>query len=475
MRSSYTILVFILCLAFIYPFLALSFFNHPSADDYLAALPAMEWGPITSTLGWYFSWSSRYTSSFLISINPIVYKSLVGYQLTTWFLIFLLILSFYNWYKSTSRVSSSSGLFVLAVLSLITYLSTLPSVVEGFYYLNGSMCYQPANALLLLLVSWWFKEIPFRNLLWEFRSFLILGTQCFILFLLAGTNEMAMLFSLSLSGGLWLYRLIKDRKWHPGLLILFFTSLLSTALVIFSPATFYRMKASSSMQRDFLDVLINAGSGFVQFFLSWLSNPPYLLFSIAVLFIPVSKKVPEVPRYWLWTLSVLSILLSGVCFVPSFLGEGVVQGRTANAILFNFLFLYLINVVFWKRSLTDVETIDSESQINQLGLILLLGTVLIAFNSPNFKVAFSDLFSGEASSYNQERLNRIQLVESSANDSIWVQTVQHRPKTIFFGEIGDYPQPWYDSFYARYHGKKFIQLVGPGKSKQPIRNPKKDN
>lgn len=465
MRALYWFLVFILCLAFIAPFLTLSFYNHPSADDYLAALPAMEWGPITATLGWYFSWSSRYTSSLLISINPLVYKSLIGYQLTSWCLISSLFAGFYVWHRTVCQISSSIKLSVLALTSLVVYLSTVSSVVEGFYYVNGAMCYQPANALLLLLVSWWFYEIPFPDFSITIRSVLTLATQCFILFLLAGTNEMAMLFSLSLIGGLWIYRLITDKKWHPGLQFLFLSSLFSTGLVLFSPATFYRMKASSSMKRDLAEVLLNAGNGFVDFTLGWLSNPTYLLFSLLILFIPLSKRVPVVPRLWLWILSVLSLLLSAFCFVPSFLGEGLVQGRTANALLFNFLFLYLINVVFWKRSLSVVDSTLPLS-INKLGQILLLGTILTAFISPNFSNAFIDLSSGDAYEYNQERLNRIHQVESSISDSIWVQPVKHRPKTIFFGEIGDYPQPWYDSFYARYHGKKFIQLIKPGNSKQ---------
>ena len=458
MKKLYWFLALALCLTFTAPFLWLSFFNHPSADDYLAALPAMEWGPITTTLGWYYSWSSRYTSSFLISINPIIYKSLIGYQLTTWLIIIFLIFGFYVWHRTVSRVSSALELMVLALLSFVAYISTVSSVVEGFYYVNGAMCYQPANALLLILVSWWFIKIPFPELKWNIKSLLILAAQCFILFLLAGTNEMAMLFSLSLSGGLWLYRLVTDRKWHPGLQTLFLSSLFSTGLVLFSPATFYRMKASNSLKREPLEVIVNSLAGFAEFTINWLSNPTYLLFSLLIVFIPVSARIPSVPRMWLWALSILSVLLSAFCFVPSFLGEGLVQGRTANALLFNFFLLFMINVVFWKRHLLDVAE-QTTWTISKPAMALLLATILSAFVSPNFKNAYEDISSGTASRYNQERLDRINLVESSTSDSIWVETVRNRPKTIFFGEIGEYPQPWYDNFYARYHGKKFIHLV----------------
>jgi hypothetical protein len=339
-------------------------------------------------------------------------------------------------------------------------------MVEAFYYLSGAICYQPANSFLLILISWWFFNIPlasFSQL--NIRSGFVLTVQGFLLFLIAGTNEMAMLFGLSLSGGLWLYRLITDKKWHPGLALLFFASVFSTGLVIFSPATYYRMQASSSLKRTLSEVLINSVAGYLEYVWSWLSNPTFLLFSLTFLFIPVSNRVPLLKRFWLITLTVLSVLLSAFCFVPSFLGEGLVQGRTANALLFNFFLLYMLNVVFWKRSLAP-STVDEnpEPVISLQTRILMLATVLSVLLTSNFRNVFYDLYSGEAASYNHERLERIRQVETSVSDSIWVQPVQHRPKTIFFGEIGDYPQPWYDNFYAVYHGKKFVHLVEPVKA-----------
>ena len=464
--SAFFGIIFSLCLLILLPFLAIAFYNHPSADDYICAIPAMKWGPITTTLGWYFSWSSRFTSAFFISLNPLVYKWLTGYQLNAWLLMAMVSSGFFFWFRAVSRFSSFPALASLAILAFTGYLATVPSMVEAFYYLSGAICYQPANSFLLILISWWFFNIPltsFSQL--NIRSGFVLAIQGFLLFLIAGTNEMAMLFGLSLSGGLWLYRLITDKKWHPGLALLFFASVFSTGLVIFSPATYYRMQASSSLKRTLSEVLINSTAGYLEYVWSWLSNPTFLLFSITFLFIPVSNRVPLLKRSWLITLTVLSVLLSAFCFVPSFLGEGLVQGRTANALLFNFFLLYMLNVVFWKRSLAP-STVDEnpEPVISIQTRMLMLATVLSVLLTSNFRNVFHDLYSGEAASYNHERLERIRQVETSVSDSIWVQPVQHRPKTIFFGEIGDYPQPWYDNFYAVYHGKKFVHLVEPVKA-----------
>ncbi len=459
--SAFFWIIFSLCLIILLPFLTIAFYNHPSADDYICAIPAMKWGPITTTLGWYFSWSSRFTSAFFISLNPLVYKWLTGYQLNAWLLMAMVSSGFFFWFKAVTRFSSFTELISLAILAFIGYLATVPSIVEAFYYLSGAICYQPANFFLLILISWWFFNIPlasFSQL--NFHSSFVLTIQCFLLFLIAGTNEMAMLFGLSLSGGLWLYRLITDKKWHLGLTLLFFASIFSTGLVIFSPATYYRMQASSSLKRTLSDVMVNSAAGYLQYVWSWLSNPAFLLFSITFLFIPVSYRVPILRRSWLIALTVLSVLLSAFCFVPSFLGEGLVQGRTANALLFNFFLLYMLNVVFWKRSfLTSKDPHEKEPILSTPAMLVMLATILSVLTTSNFRDVFTDIYSGDAAAFNQERMNRILQVETSANDSIWVQPVQHRPKTIFFGEIGDYPQPWYDNFYAQYHGKKYIHLL----------------
>jgi hypothetical protein len=226
------------------------------------------------------------------------------------------------------------------------------------------------------------------------------------------------------------------------------------------------MQASSSLKRSISEVISNSATGYLEHIGSWLSNPAFLFFSITFLFIPVSKRVPVLQRPWLISLTALSVLLSAFCFVPSFLGEGMVQGRTANALLFNFFLLYMLNVVFWKRFISAPNSDEeSEPTMPLQTRILMLVTVLSVMLTSNFRNVFNDLYSGDAAAYNQERLQRIHQVESSVSDSIWVQPVQHRPKTIFFGEIGDYPQPWYDNFYAVYHGKKFVHLVESGKSK----------
>ncbi len=443
----------------IIPFLWLAFYNHPSADDYICTVPAMKWNPITMTLGWYYSWSSRYTAAFLLSINPLVYKWLLGYQLNTWLLLVLLCTGFYYWFKTTTMLPLKY-LWVVSLMALSVYVCSVPSVVEAFYYFGGAICYQPANAMMLVLMSWWINKKPvdkWSNL--SFSSFLRVFVQGLLLFLIAGSNEMAMMFGLAITGSVWFYLLLKDRTSNLGMSLLLLASIFSTCLVLFSPATKFRMQASSSLKRTFSEVLNNSISGYFESVFSWLSNPCFFLLLLFVWWLPISKKVPQLKRHYLISLSLTSLILSFFCFIPSFLGEGVVQGRTANALIFNFLILYMVNVAFWKQFLV-LQNFNPFPFFGKKLFVPLLGLIAISlYFSNNFVQAFTDLKSGDAKEFDLERKMRAELVENTPGDSVWVKPLYNKPKTIFFGDIGIYPEPWYDNFYAQYHGKKFISLI----------------
>jgi hypothetical protein len=83
---------------------------------------------------------------------------------------------------------------------------------------------------------------------------------------------------------------------------------------------------------------------------------------------------------------------------------------------------------------------------------------LIPFGK-NYFPAWNDLLTGTAKTYNQERNARIACLQQTKGDSVWVKPVSAKPVSLFVGDVGDYPQPWYDNHVAIYYGKKFIHLV----------------
>jgi hypothetical protein len=447
-------ILIIFCGVLAFPYLALAFFNHPSADDYLVAVPAMQWGPITATLGWYYSWSCRFSANLILTVNPMVFKSLVGYQLMAWGLISFLVFGFWQFLKSVFPSQSFINRFGLAILSTLVYFSATPSPVEALYYFSGAVCYQPANALFLILGGMLVGRQPLQRISqFNPKELFFLALKGGIIITIAGFNEVAMAFQLAIFGAMILVCFLETGKVNLEYGLLFIFGLIGAALIIFSPATFYRMEASQSFHREIGEVIKLSIGGFFKSVFQWIKVSSFLLLMVYWILIREPNGMPLLKKSTRYLVSLLSFLLLIFCFIPSFLGEGTIQGRTANFLQFLFLFFVILNGLIWRKA-TSVEG-ESPSRIL---LYLPLIIAFLAIASPNSLQAWDDLASGTGRKFHEERMERIHLLESAQGDSVWVPPVTHRPKTIFFGEIGVFPQPWYDNFVAQYHGKKFIHL-----------------
>lgn len=448
-------LLILVCGVLAFPFLALAFYNHPSADDYLVAIPAMQWGPITATLGWYYSWSCRFSANLLLTINPMVFNSLLGYQLLAWAIIGFLILGFWQFLKAVFPTQTFQNRLGLAILSALVYFSATPSPVEALYYFTGAVCYQPANALFLILAGLLIGREPLLRISQlDLKEWFFLGLKGGIIIALAGFNEVAMAFQLAIFGSLILVYFLEKGRINLEFSLLFLFGLAGAALIIFSPATFYRMEASKSFHREYGEVLQMSVFGFFQSVFQWFKVSAFFLLLVYWILIREPNALPVLKKSSRILVAVLSFLLMIFCFIPSFLGEGTIQGRTANFLQFLFLFLVILNGLLWRRA----NWVLAESP-NRILVYLPLIIAFLAIASPNSTQAWSDLLTGEGKAFHAERMERIRLLETAPGDSVWVPPIIHRPKTIFFGDIGVFPQPWYDNFVAQYHGKKFIHLM----------------
>lgn len=445
-------------LLFLAPFLILTLYNHPSADDFPLTHTARDWGTYTSVVGYYKCWSSRYTSIFLMSINPLVFDSLNGYKLCTPLIFGIIVFSIRFFLNQAIAFTSKLQSWIASMVYVLVLIGTAPSLVEGFYYMGGAFFYQSGNAIMVLIAGSLLLHPPKEKWLpLEWKSSFWLGVQATLVFLLGGCNEMTMMFGMAMIGMCWLYSIIQTRKIHAGWTILFFSSAFATWLVLSSPATFFRMQASGGFVRSKTDALIAATTQVGTSLSEWLTIPAFVFLMWTIFSLPVTKKIPQISKIYARMFSAISVFLFLFCFVPSFLGEGFLQGRTANGLQFIFLFLFVLNVVFWKR--TSVENISGEERKFYLRPeFSLLVCVVFLFFSPNFLLAFDDLKTGEAKEYSDQRDARIIRMQTTQGDSVWIPAVTHKPKSIFYGDIGDYPNPWYDNHFAGLFDKVFVHL-----------------
>lgn len=444
--------LWVLALFLFIPFAWLAFYNHPSADDYPLSQTARDWGQYTTVVGYWKCWSARYTSIFFMSINPLVFGSLWKYKAGFAGIFFMQVLAFRFLLPVLFRLDNENYTWLLAAVASLVFLSSSPSLSNGYYYLGGALFYQPGHLLLTLLVFLIFRNSPPIN--WPgkaWKSWMMIGAQCALVIGLAGCNEVMMLVGLAFAGLGFGWFLMFNKRFHVGWFLLLITVIASAALVIFSPASFYRMEASGTMNRSLSWVAGEALKALFHTVFQAFTSPPWLALLGVFWFLqpmPLFSNLTRLQKIWL---SIFSGFTFYLVYFPSMLGEGLVQGRTE--VTFQFLLFAVLLLLFniWRpnRNVLHFSTIAT---------MLLVVLALVPFGK-NYLPAVNDLVSGDAKQYNMERNARIACLETALSDSVWVKPVSVKPKSLFVGDIGDYPQPWYDNHVAIYHGKKFIHLV----------------
>ena len=448
----------------VFPLLWLCYYAHPAADDFPISHTARDWGSYTTVVGYYKCWSARYTSMFLMSVNPIVFNALGAYKLVP--LLLMAGLFFSVRYFFTVIIGQPAEANRLAILFLPVYLYSIPDLPGGLYYLGGSLFYQPGNMLMVFVTGFLLGYPPPAKLTGLSGSEWWRGIlQALLLVLLAGCNEIGMVLALAIPVTGFASSLILKKETSVGWMLLFLSSAGATLIILLSPATFYRMEASGGLERNWLEMALTSFTAMTGFVIKWLGSPAMLLFLIISFFTPtpMNGKYSFSARY-LIIFSVLSLLLLYACFLPAFIGEGKIQGHTENTLLFVFMVLGCGNLLLWRNLGQPVPFILKNHRHLAFAPLVFLPL------SPGFQIAVKDLISGEAAAYSAECDARYELMHKAPGDTVRVPSLKHKPKSLFAGDIGDYPDPWYDNHFAALFGKKWVELDEASKrAKQAVK------
>jgi hypothetical protein len=446
------------------PLLLLCFYAHPASDDFPISHTARDWGSYTTVVGYYKCWSARYTSMFLMSVNPIVFHSFGTYKLVPLLLMAGLFFSVRYFFSVLSGQPSVANR--MAMIFIPVFLYAIPDLPGGLYFLGGSLFYQPGNMLLVSLSAFLIQFPPPSKMMglrltdW-LRGFL----QGTLLFLLAGCNEIGMLLALAIPTIGFTANLMMKKEVSAGWMLLFLAAAAANLIILLSPATFYRMEASGGLERNWVEMVQTSLMAMADCVLNWLSFPALLILLISVyLYSSSGKKQFDFSKMESVYFSLLSFLLLFASFLPSFIGEGKLKGHTENSLLFLFMVLACGNIFLWGNRLHDVPFIQKTRHYLSYAPLAILPL------SPGFRQAVQDLYHSEAAAYSAECEARYQLMSNTPGDTVRVPSLKHKPKSLFAGDIGDYPDPWYDNHFAALFGKKWVELDEASKAaKKKIR------
>ncbi len=129
--------LFILGLALL-PFVVLSGYCQPFADDFWLTNIAIEKGSWQAQLEIRQAWSGRYFAMFLGSINPLVYQSFIGYKLLPLLLIFFTLAALYLFISQLMPGIAPKQRLLYTLLLQVLYLGFMPAVAAGYYWMSGA-------------------------------------------------------------------------------------------------------------------------------------------------------------------------------------------------------------------------------------------------------------------------------------------------------------------------------------------------
>ena len=140
-------------------YLWLACYVHPFADDWSYAVAGMRTELLPRLWDEYHLWNGRYFSNILVLRGPMVLgleRGLVLYRLLPVALMLLTWASVYALIRAiTTHAIDRWRAMLGGLLFLVVFLNLMPDLSEGIYWYTGSITYQLANALLLLLYACW--------------------------------------------------------------------------------------------------------------------------------------------------------------------------------------------------------------------------------------------------------------------------------------------------------------------------------
>jgi len=457
------------------PFIVLSFYNHPSLDDFLDANIVKQLGFLKSQKFFYETHTGRYTTTALLAlINPLIYWHIERkWWLGIAFIIgtFLLLRIAIGFFLNTNNKYAWSGSAV--ILSL--WLAYAPGQAEGLYWFTGAYTYLITAWLLiawLAILSWYLNTGQTGSAKTISTVWLISLTVA-----VAGTTEPIALPFLAFSA--------LCATWVRKDLVLWAVvscAVVGCAISFAAPGNSARM---SYMGNHFgtSKVLIYsfASSGYL--LLTWIGNP--VLIATTALLLPtiyamaqsrrdvLTTRLAQLSPIWLVGILIL-LFISSSC--PAYYAGGTgLPLRARNT-------LYLLFLIGWFgvcfaiccRKAQAVRGRGDSHDLLTPRLAPIWTCLLVLFFFTDFNVqtrahliglgsnnvirAYKQWLSGEASAYDAEMRTRYTLLKAQGPITV-LPKLHHRPNLLYSFDISEVTNSALLEQYAHYFGKKRIIIL----------------
>lgn len=445
----------------ILPFIILSIYTNPSWDDFQFAAMTTQHGMWGSQYMWYNSWTGTFFSIAVLSVlNPLIFKSILGYKILPLILIVCTIVSSYFLIREiTSRSVSRKELLLCSLVFCSLYFFKMANVAFGFYWMAASVKYQLANIIMVILftliIMFFKEENPHKKSLLRILIFILI-------FATAGSSEISMFILLMLLFLIFGINFLVERKINWQLFYFLIASVIASGIVYLSPGNAFRSK-DYPRSHQLVSSIINGSTDLVKFISYRIVDTPLLLFTI--LFIPFCIKIissKKINLNFLYInpvysiISLLIVMLGGFFTTYWSLGEGPYD-RTVNVVYFIFLIGWFLNILIVVNYLQNKFDFKFYA-LPKYALVIICIVIALSFRRENnIKNAYKDLAYGTAFRFDEELRNRYNKLYEDESDVCELDSLKAPiPSSFFYYDVGSDAEMKYNKYLASYFNKKSI-------------------
>lgn len=454
--SSFWIIIFSSLLLF--PYIFISFYNHPSVDDYFFTYKVHTLGFWGAQYDWFTTWTGRYFSTLILSFHPLWLKVSFIYKIIPVLLIGITIHVLFRFLRQILKINNSGYAYTYAVLIAFLFFSEMPTLVQGIYWEPGAITYHLANVFSLYLFINLYKVVVANKQILLKQH----GINMFLIIAICGLNETSMLLCVLLLLSFLGYVVLFQKQLNSTLVLYFLLSITCFLVVFFAPGNQVRNQSYEIENHDFLFTIIESFKESSKSFLNWGFSVLNILLSFSVVLFAFLHSIKIKAKVILYCV-VIGFLFITASFVTGFWSIGEAPpDRTINVAYWNFVILWIASifmVVNWIKSRFFRNIILSKRKFN-IFLFLTIFSLLIFsfFGTSNYAMVIDDLLSGKAKMYSNEFVERENTLFSCKEDICSIPTFSAYPASIFNEEIGTGISYNNNEIYAHYYNKKGVHL-----------------
>lgn len=472
------ILLFVLSLI---PIIIAAFYSFPTFDDYNFGFYSHKSiiegnsffaGVIESCTHFYNNWQGFFTTNFIASVQPFVWNENL-YFISNLAVIFAFTFSVF--YFSKSILINSLGfdsidyiLITIPIYEII--LQFLPSLAEGFYWMDGSLTLL-GNSVMLLILSF---VINFHNANTKLKKVVYFALSVIFTLSICGSSIITYvtLFMIFFFATIYLFRNKRDNK-KTLLLIgtLFLIYTIGIIIALIAPGNSVRMQSDFSNNRlSFISAIMKA----IFFSFVYIGRWSTLCFITILIFISIVFYKHAVSLKYSFKNPLLVFIIcygvyAGRMSVQLYSGGYLGSPRQMNQYFLAFVLTMTISWLYFvgwiaKKGYFSLQASKNYhngiSMITLLVLVFLFGAGLLGFGVKKVSTVSVglSLYTGELQTYKSEMDERLKIYNDETITNVVVKPLTVYPSCYMADNITDDKEYWTNRSVAEYYSKNIVVL-----------------